>query len=536
MRLQSEKDLLNLQVRKQIIDEIKSDENQDRKREAYKRYLIYKDKTSAYVIDQLKKQFDQATVDEMRYCISNISIARKIIDKLARVYNAGVQRAIIEDESATDDLHDLEKELDFNTACKKTNKFLKLQKNLAFYVKPCPVEIDEQIKYTIKLEPMNPYLYDAIESEYDRTQALAYVLSDFKYGTGSQYTTQDAATVGRTTGGLDIQQLPQGNGVDEIIADNPADSESGVFIFWSNKYHFTCDESGRIISEGVDNPIKTNPIINFSIDQDGEFWALGGDDLIDGSVLVNSVLTHNQHIATTQGYGQFWMKGKNLPRNIKIGPTKAILMEYEEGEPAPELGFASASPQIDQLRAQAEAYIALLLTTNNLSTSSVASSLGTNNTAPSGIAMMIDKAESREDTQDQQQIFLDKEPLIWEVVRRWLDIYRDALVPNLADKSIPEGFEMAIKFHDAPVVVSESEKLQNLKLRKELGLDTMVDLLMKDNPDLSEQDAEEKLKQIMAEGMERSLEVMGDKKPEDKEEKEPEEQDDGNEVDESIKE
>jgi len=36
--------------------------------------------------------------------------------------------------------------------------------------------------------------------------------------------------------------------------------------------------------------------------------------------------------------------------------------------------------------------------------------------------------------------------------------------------------------------------------------------------------------------MERSLEVMGDKKPEDKEEKEPEEQGDGNEVDESIKE
>jgi hypothetical protein len=47
------------------------------------------------------------------------------------------------------------------------------------------------------------------------------------------------------------------------------------------------------------------------------------------------------------------------------------------------------------------------------------------------------------------------------------------------------------------VILSESEKLANLKVRKELGIDSMVDLIMKDNPGFSVEQAEEKLKRIL---------------------------------------
>jgi uncharacterized protein YlxP (DUF503 family) len=193
------------------------------------------------------------------------------------------------------------------------------------------------------------------------------------------------------------------------------------------------------------------------------------------------------------------MRGKNLPRNIKIGPSKAILMEYQEGEPAPDLGFATASPQIDALRNLVESYIALLLTTNNLSTSAVSSSLS-NSTAPSGIAMVIDKAESMEDVNDQRQIFIDNEPAIWRKINKWIGVYGDSLVDGLKGLSLPENFEedFVLIFNEAPVIVSESEKLANLKARKELGIDSMVDLIMKDNPSFSMEQAEEKLKNILA--------------------------------------
>ena len=497
MQIKSEQDILKPEIRKQIIEDIKSPENQARKYEAYKRYLCYKDQTDAFVKEQLQAQFDSATVEEMSYCIANISLVRKIIDKLARVYSAGVTRELEgEDSSQTQVLNDIAKELDFNSEIKKTNKFLKLQKNVAFYIKPCPIDQNGQPeKYTLRLEPLNPYLYDAIEYEYDRRRPMAYILSDFEFKK-SEYVNGDAAYANRKAF-VTAKNLPQGNGKDETIADSPDDAESKVFIWWSDNYHFTTDAKGKILSEQIENPIKIKPFVNFAIDQDGQFWARGGDDLVKGAILVNAVMTNNQHIATSQGYGQFWMRGKNPPTQLKVGPTKSILMTYEEGEPVPELGFASANPQLDSLRSLVESYIALLLTTNNLSTSAVASQLGQNNLAPSGIAMMIDKAESREDIDDQRQIFIDNEPMIWDIVRRWLDVYKNNLVEGLSGKTIPEKFNLKIKFHDAPVVVSEAEKLANLKLRKELGLDRMVDLIMKDNPDLSLEEAEERLKLLL---------------------------------------
>jgi hypothetical protein len=239
-------------------------------------------------------------------------------------------------------------------------------------------------------------------------------------------------------------------------------------------------------------------------------------------------MTHYHHVGVTQGYGQFWMRGKNLPRNIKIGPTKAILMEYEEGEPQPDLGYASSSPQLADLQSLGQSYTALLLTTNNLSTSAVAAQLGQNNNAASGIAMMIDKAESREDTVDQQQVFVDNEPVIFEIIRRWLDVFGDSLVDNLKKYAIPENFKLIVKFLESPVIVSESEKLANLKLRKELGIDTMVDLIMRDNADLTKEQAEEKLKEILAERMSEPVEQQ-----ESEQEMQDEEQaEDGNEADE----
>lgn len=500
MRIKNENEILDPAVRKQIIEEILGSENQRRKQEAYKRYLTYKDQTKAFVVEQLQKQFDSSTVKEMEYCLANISLCRKVIDKLARVYNNGVRREIAGDEQLTSAIEELSKELEINSELRKANKFLKLQKNLAFYVKPCPISYaDGSEKYTLKLEPMNPYLYDAVEHYYDRTKPMCFILSDFEYST-AQYTSLDAATVGRTAS-PDPQGAKKGDGIDQAIADQPDDAKTKQFVWWSDSYHFVTDESGSIISEGTENPIKMMPIVNFALDQDGQFWAQGGDDLIDGSILINSILTHNQHVAITQGYGQFYMKGKNLPRNIKIGPSKAILMEYDEGEPTPEIGYASSNPQIDALRGLVESYIALLLTTNNLSTSAVAAQLGQSNMAPSGIALMIDKAESMEDVNDQRQIFLDKEHEIWEIIAAWLNLYGDMLDDSLKGYALPEEIEMNIKFHDAPVVVSESEKLQNFKLRKELGLDSMLDLIMKDNPSLTKQEAEEKLKSLMEDKM-----------------------------------
>ena len=415
MRIRNERDLLNPSVRKQIIDEILGSENQKRKDEAYRRYLSNKDQTDKFVIEMLLGLFDQSTVENMAYSVTNVSLVRKVIDKLARVYNNGVTREVENDVADTEKIQELEDLLEFNTKLKTVNKYLKLNRNTVCYIKPC-VEIDsfDNSIYKPKLLPLSPHLYDAIEQSSDRTKPMVYVLSNYEVR-DKRAVSLEPAKEGRTIN--TPQPTPKGDGSDQAIADLKEDesTDDREFIFWSDSYHFTCNVKGAVILNGmpredvleeeIENPIGEMPFVNFAIDQDNSFWAEGGKDLVDGGVLINSMLSNINHIAIVQGYGQFYMKGKDLPRNVLLGPDKAIVLEYEEGEPVPEIGFLSSSPPLAELRQIVEMQTALVLTTNNLSTSGVSTQLNGSNSAASGISMIIDKSESQEDVNDQQQVF-----------------------------------------------------------------------------------------------------------------------------------
>lgn len=518
MKLTKESDILDPLKRALIIQEIEGQENRTRKYEAYKRYQCYKDKTNHYVLNYLLRQFESNTVNEMRYALSNISFVRKVVDKLARVYSNGVERCISGDEAATEKLKKIEKLFKLNENMKTTNRFLKLQKNMDVFVKPYPHYEGNSAtpKYKINLETLQPYLYDALESEYDRTEAIAVVLSDYTHPS-----TDLMDLDSRNSKVPPIAQplaLVKADGTDQSIANSPQDKGANQsnkkYIFWTKSYHFTTNANGDILpnEKGVKetaNPLKSFNHINFAIDQDGSFWAQGGDDLIDGAILLNAAITHTTHVAITQGYGQFYMTGENLPRVIKVGVTKSILVEYKgsEQQAKPELGFLSANPQIDALRSLIEMYIALYLTTNNLSTSGVSTQLNGSQSIASGIALLLDMAESLEDVHDQRQVFIDNEVKIIKAINETLKAYGNNLADEYKDLVLPDGFEenYVVKFNDATPIMTEKEKLDVLKQRKEMGLDTRIGMIMRDDPSLNEEQAEEKLLKLIEQEIEETM-------------------------------
>jgi hypothetical protein len=510
MRIKSQAEILDIGIRKKIIEEINGQENQDRKAKSYKRHMIYKDQTEYWVLEMLERQFDQNTVREMQYAISNISIAKKVVDKLARVYSGGVTRTAVnemgeKDDDATSKIQTLESELKINQKQKTLNRYLKLHYNAAMYIKPCP---DENGIWDIVPTVLAPHLYDVVEDFYDRTKGLVYILSGYKPRT-VQYSSQDVSKEGRS---FDSQIRPAiGTGTDEVIADSPADSDvEKVYIWWSDDYHFTTDETGSIISETTDNPIGECPIIPYARDQDNNFWAIGGDDLEAASVRLNAQISHINYIGALQGYGIFYYSGKKAPTNMVVGTNKGIKLEYEEGEPVPSIGFASANPQLTSLMQMVEMQLAMLLTTNNLSTSGVSTQLGSNQSFASGVSMLLDKADSMEDVSDQQQIFLDNEPEMWEVINKWIQLYESegVLDDDLMGLSIPDDLEVLVQFTQPQVIISEQEKLANIEKRKSLGINTQADLIMIDRPNLSEDEAKAKIDEINGDKESRMLNAV----------------------------
>lgn len=537
MKITSQDDVLNLDVRARAIAEIIGPENLARKREAYKRYLCYKDLTPLYVKEKLRKQFKFTTVEQMEYAMSNIAFVRKIIDKLARVYSFGVERKT-EDEAEQEALCFLEKIFNVNSLFKKTNRFLELEKNCIQYIVPVPSEIPgEGEKKTLLPRVILPFFYDAIEDAVNHEKPLAYIFSDLQInGANGAVTTVGAFTNQyvrasqnfpgdiRTANAWEPANLGVGDGVDQSIADSALDDSENCaeYVWWTNKYHFTTNIKGEVLDlnkqpypdqnnipwELHANPIDMMPIVNYAKDQDGHFWAIGGADLTEGAILLNSLITHIIHLGVVQGYGQLVMTGKDLPATLDIGPATAVKLEWQNrDDPEPKFEYHSANPPLAELKTVVEMYVALLLTSNNLSTSGVSSQLGGGVAFQSGIAIMLDKAESIEDVKDQRQVFLDKEAKFWTIMYAWMKELKNSgeLESQLSLINSSEVPKMSLVFGEPQVIQTEADRIASIKAKKELGLSTQLDLMMDLYPDLTREQAEEKLKEVLEEKMESVL-------------------------------
>lgn len=494
----TEQMLLDPEVRKQLIKSFKSESNQNRKREAFKAYECLKDKTIHYVLELIQKQFSAETVFEMQYAMTNISILRKVINKLAKVYTNGAKREIPGSESDTKAIEAAEQYLKIDERMAKCNRYFRTFWNtLAF---PHPVQREDG-KFDIRIEIKPPFHYDVVEHPFDPQEPLAVVLSDYIPERATLYSLGDPATAQRGRGANDGVGV-----VRNIAAPDAPDTASAAdkleYIWWTKNLHFTTNSKGEIISNPgmIENPIGALPFVNFAGDQDGQFWAERGSDLVDAGIKINTQLSNMTHIGVSQGHGQLYMTGKNLPKTIKVGPNHCVQLPQEEGEPAPTIGYLNANPQIAELRANVEMMVALMLSTNNLSTSGFSMSLSSGKDFASGIALMIDKSESVEDVQDQAQIFVDREPKVWEVVGKWFEVYGSAklLSEEASLVKLPKDLsKVQVRFPSPKPIITETEHLAVIEKRKELGLNTMVELIMRDDPSIrTETEAQEKLKKI----------------------------------------
>lgn len=512
MRIKIEEEILNVDFRAKVIQEIEGPENVARKAEMKKRYEIYKDNVAPYVLDKLNEESsDKKAVNEAVNRTAGISFTREMVEKKAMVYKDGVSRVITPQNEAvqkqTEALTDL---LNVNSKMKKVNKYEELFKNALVSILPYESPM-EPGKSSLFMSCYQPYLYDVIEDKTNPEIARVIILSYYSQGQQTNYKAPNEAG-NREAPARYVGTGRHNDGVDQIIADSPEDEGAGQkkFIWWSHKFHFTTNAKGEILPGHQDksllNPIGILPFYNFAKDQDGRFWALGGNDIIDACVLLNLLFTDMFYIAKYQGMGIGYMFGKGVPKNMKVGPASFVSLEVKDGDPTPQLGFATSNPPLDMHISMIKEYLMLVLLTNKLNPGNAASA---NNT--SGIHEIIKRSENMDDIEDQREIYLDGEPYLYKVMFAWQNLYydREALSESFAEiGKIPDGYKVKPKFKDAQVYMSEKEKLEVIEKRLMLELDTKIDAIMRDNPEMTKEEAKEKLKEIIEEKLIESSERL----------------------------
>jgi hypothetical protein len=465
--------LLDPIVRKQIVADIKSWENVERKRKSLEAFEIYNDRAYQYVYSKLCNQLTKETVNTMAI-VSNLNVAKAVVNKEASVYLDEPEREYPElNESDKEVLKKVYEECGFNTSLAKSNKYFKLNNQSFLQVVP---------KYgKLKLRVLHGHNIDVIPDADDPETAYAYIISTFDK---SQWIRAGQDQINQTTADADDYK-----------------SRLERYQVWTKEIVFTMDGKGNVIGEITPNPIKMLPFVDISKEKDFEFYVRQGQALSDFTVDFNVVWSDLMHIMRMQGYSVGAISGdpELKPESMVIGPDRFIFLPTNPANPLSKLefDFKSPSPNIDASLKVVESLIATFLSTRGVDKKAVSSSTQGQQNFSSALERLLAMIDEFRASKEDFDLFIGVETKLHEIVTKYLALLSGSeyLIPEYAVTQAVVGSKIKIEFEEPEMVETEADELDNAKKKIDLGIADAVTVLA-DYEDIPLEDAEKIIQEI----------------------------------------
>jgi hypothetical protein len=464
-------DILNLGVRKQIIDEINSDDNLRRKSEHQKRQHVFNDHQRPYVLKMLTNEFSAQTVAEMRTCTS-INLSRRIITEMASIYKRCPERSFTnctEEQEAGIEMIYAEAMADVKL--KKANQKYKLHDQCAIQVLP------HEGKIGLKL--LAPHQFDVIPDPMNPEKAFAYVIS------AMNKRDLDTANEGKQ----DIQgnyhgskNEVQSQSANKKIADQQ-DYQSVMdrYIIWTAELNLLCDGNGEVI-EANPNPIGMLPFIDVASEKDFEFWVRRGSGVIDFALDFAVVTSDVVNTSRLQSYAQPIITAEKIPESITVGPQHILFLPIDPNRPEviPKFEFANPNPDLKASLELQDRLVSYFLSAHGVDPKTINSS-GSGNVYTSGIERLLASLERFEASQDDIDLFSHVEEELFEIMKAWYTVLQGtvALSPEYDFGVWPQDSELMIKFSGPEMVQTETDKEDSVIKLLEAGLISKKEAIMK---------------------------------------------------------
>lgn len=428
---------------KQVADHINDAYEQKRMEADYKRYLLYQGKLKTVIAEAIQSEFTKPeTIAELMNRVIPINITQKIVTKLAQIYNQDPIREPMDgNPNDQEALSHFEKSLEINLKMKTANRFFKLFKHCA----------------------LEPYL------NYQGIPRLR-VLASHQYSLMGQ----DPVEPERVTAFIKHIRKEQ-------------DKKKARHAVYTDDEFFIIDGEGNIDSimmrelenEGV-NPYGKIPFTVVREIDDSRLIPISDDDLVTMQVVICLLLTDLAFASKYQAWSVLAIKGAESEGNLTWNPSSII--DLPEGA-----DIQVIKPEIDsdKMLAFIESLLAMLLTTKNLAVGEVSGKLEAAQAA-SGIAKMLDKAESTEDKKDQEAFFENAEKNLW-------DLFAHYMLPNWIqsgqinpeyNQPFSDNFELAIDFIEQRAYLTDKDAVELELLKLENGLTSKMRALERVHPSL----------------------------------------------------
>jgi hypothetical protein len=429
-------------------------------------YLIYNGQVRETIRAAILKEFKKPeTIKELLKRIIPINIMQKVVNKLGAVYKNPPARKPVDDaETDMETVDSLVTVMDINTKMKLLNRFVKLSKCAA----------------------LEPYVSD------DGKPSLRTLPSH----TFTQYS---ESSIDPETPTHTIKHLSMGG-----------DRVDHRHVVWSKERHFLMDGYGKIIEE-YPQPYGVIPIVY--VKEGIELMPVQDDDLYFLQIAICLLLTDLAFAAKYQSWSVIAIIGAQA-ENLTFNPNSVVTIPASKD--GTQSDIKTIQPKVDTaaVLTMVEALVGLLLTTKNLSVGNVSLKLANGMDAASGVAKVLDQAETTEDKQDQRAMFLAAEKDLFTVLKVMLPVWKEsgALATEYLDLTLSDAFIPLIEFSDPKPQTSEKEVVEVETLKLEAGLTLLEMSLRRLYPEKTQQEILDLKKQIIEE-MATIKEILGTNKP-----------------------
>lgn len=475
-----EVNLLDGKVRQQVLADIKSEENITRKRDQQKRSDVYNDKQDVYILERLRREFSQKTVDEMRKILS-INLSKRIIDEKSSVYMREPERLFSTrsgtelTEDQMDLLSSLYENLPINMAMKKANVLHNLHGQ-------CTVMCVPDMKGGFKVRAVAPMHYDVIPSADNPEEAFAIILNVWD---------KDLRETVRSGNGESTQlnHYKTNDHMNQKIADeNDRRALLERYIVWTKDAHFTMDGKGNLKSEVTPNPIGMLPFIDVApADKDFQFFVRRGSSTVDFSLDFGMMLSDNSNVIRLQSYSQAVIASEKIPQNFTVGPNHILHLKLDPKRPElnPSFQFVTPNPDLAGTQAFLESLLNLHLTSLGMDPS-VLTPRNESQKFTSGLDRLLSMISKFDATRDDFALFRRVEDQLLGIMYRWSNVFQNVigegeLKDEFKGPQLPEDLQIDLMFAEPEAVQTKSEKLEHLNQARSNGYKSRIDVLMEVN-------------------------------------------------------
>lgn len=433
---------LNSSTIPSILQEIQADAA--RRDEAYQNFLIYEGKLGEFVQKEVQAKYPRTWKD---YTIADYNLLKKVTDKKTKSYKKAPIRKL-EKDVETERYAAVLSEGDFDSAMKLVDRYHNQYRYCAVGIVR---EKDAEGKSFFNFWALQPFEFSVIR---DRNENIV------------------------------CWAIPNGK-----------QGEYAYWTLWTNEGHakvITKDYKSYAVVEnkgnpGNINPFKTMPFVYVPADISGRYPL--ASTLVNKSIAVNT----NLSVYLTSGNMQIGQLVIKHPASQAVGEVVSglrVAMDLpqlggDKGETSAE--YISPSPDLEGHKNSILLYMMLILDENGITSTKLGNADGESFT--SGFDRLIANADIQDIIEDNQSIYAKIENRVYQIIKSI----------HVADGDITfSSKQLSITYLQPEIMLSDSDKLDNLAKKKALGLWEDWELIKEANPNISEADARLKADKLKA--------------------------------------